>query len=369
MQTGDGLKEGSAQPVRWARVAPFLAITFAVTYAFNLFMALTTGYSSSALGLMLQGQMLIPACAALVLQVFVWEDHPLYYRRPFSWLRAFALFYLVYGVGFLMMAVVAGVGVDQASLAVMSGVTQLITLGGLVFVILLQFVSPRQERRDLGLTFGRFKWYVLFVLLLMGMYGAMTALNYAFGLGTTVDAKELVRQLAAQAGQSAGGVEQVPYLAFVLLMGLQSVIVASLFALLIAFGEEYGWRGFLQGELIKMGRVKGIALLGVIWGVWHAPIIAMGHNYPGYPVLGILLMIAYCVCLGFILGYAMLKSGSVWLAAYLHAVNNQVLSFLSMMVYKPGDPVWSFGAGIYGIILMAVVVGILLLDRRTWGAS
>ncbi len=62
----------------------------------------------------------------------------------------------------------------------------------------------------------------------------------------------------------------------------------------------------------------------------------------------------------------MLKSGSVWVVAYLHAVNNQVLSFLSMMVYKPDNPVLSFGAGVYGIVLMGLVVGLLLLDRRTW---
>ena len=105
---------------------------------------------------------------------------------------------------------------------------------------------------------------------------------------------------------------------------------------------------------------------GVIWGVWHAPVILMGHNYPGYPILGVFLMIVYCVLLSFILGMAFLKSGSVWLAAYLHGVNNQILSFLVMMVYRPNDPVFSFGVGIYGLVVMAIVVGLLLLDKQTW---
>lgn len=366
MVASNGTNGLASQAVRWQRVVPFLALTFGVTYAYNLFMALTVGYAAPALGLMLQGQMLIPACAALVLQVFVWEDHPLYYRRPFSWVRVFAFFYLAYGTGFLVLAVIAGLGVDQTSLAVMSGTTQLVTLGGFVFVILLQFLAPKEERKALGLALGAFKWYVLFAVLLVVLYGVMTAFNYAFSLGEAVNAKELVRQLAAQAGQTAGDLEQLPDFLFVLVLGFQSVFFASLFALLIVFGEEYGWRGFLQGELARLGKVKGIALLGVIWGVWHAPVIVMGHNYPGYPLLGVFLMILYCVCLGFILGYAMLKSGSVWVVAYLHAVNNQVLSFLSMMVYKPDNPVLSFGAGIYGIVLMALVVGLLLLDRRTW---
>jgi membrane protease YdiL (CAAX protease family) len=140
-------------------------------------------------------------------------------------------------------------------------------------------------------------------------------------------------------------------------------------ALPIAFGEEYGWRGYLQGELIKMGRVRGILLVGVIWGLWHAPIIAMGHNYPGYPVLGILLMTLYTIALGFLLGYAVLKSGSVWLAAFLHGLNNQAAAFLIAAVFRPDDPVFSFGLGLYGLIVWAIVVaGLLLLDRKTWTA-
>jgi membrane protease YdiL (CAAX protease family) len=131
---------------------------------------------------------------------------------------------------------------------------------------------------------------------------------------------------------------------------------------LISFGEEYGWRGFLQGELVKLGRIKGVLLVGLIWGVWHAPIVAMGHNYPGYPVTGPLAMVVYSVGLAFVLGYAMLKSGSVWLAAFLHGVNNQVLSFLIAMVYKPADPMFSFGLGLYGLLCLAVVVGLILID-------
>jgi hypothetical protein len=135
----------------------------------------------------------------------------------------------------------------------------------------------------------------------------------------------------------------------------------------IAFGEEYGWRGYLQGELIKLGRVRGILLVGVIWGLWHAPIIAMGYNYPGYPVLGVFLMTLYTIGLGFFLGYAVLKSGSVWLAAFLHGLNNQVAAFLLAMVYRPDDPVFSFGVGLYGLIVWAIVVtGLLLFDRRVW---
>jgi uncharacterized protein len=169
-------------------------------------------------------------------------------------------------------------------------------------------------------------------------------------------------QIAAAAGQKATGIEQTPMAVFLLSTGLQTALLSPFIAMMISVGEEYGWRGTLQPELMKLGRIKGVALVGLIWGVWHAPIIAMGHNYPGHPVAGIFLMTLYTVGLGFILGLAFIKSRSVWLVAYLHGVNNQVFSFLTMLVYRPNDPVWSFGAGVFGVVLMLAVAGLLLLD-------
>jgi hypothetical protein len=64
-----------------------------------------------------------------------------------------------------------------------------------------------------------------------------------------------------------------------------------------------------------------------------------------------------------------LKSGSVWLAAFLHGLNNQAAAFLIAAVFRPDDPVFSFGLGLYGLIVWAIVVaGLLLLDRKTWTA-
>ena len=80
-------------------------------------------------------------------------------------------------------------------------------------------------------------------------------------------------------------------------------------------------------------------------------------------------MTLYTIGLGFLFGYAVLKSGSVWLAAFLHGLNNQVAAFLLAMVYRPDDPVFSFGIGLYGLIVWAIVVaGLLLFDRKVWAS-
>ena len=51
-----------AQSVRWRQVGAFLGLTFGLTYVYNLYLALSGGLGATpAVGLLLQGMMLIPA--------------------------------------------------------------------------------------------------------------------------------------------------------------------------------------------------------------------------------------------------------------------------------------------------------------------
>lgn len=56
----------------------------------------------------------------------------------------------------------------------------------------------------------------------------------------------------------------MPTNVLLLSLGLNTVIIGPLLGLIITFGEEYGWRGFLQRESIRLGRIRGVFLLGVI---------------------------------------------------------------------------------------------------------
>src|SRR5215213_8911406 len=37
----------------------------------------------------------------------------------------------------------------------------------------------------------------------------------------------------------------------------------------LAFGEEFGWRGYLLPRLLPLGEVKAAIIVGLIWGPWH----------------------------------------------------------------------------------------------------
>ncbi len=347
----------------WKQVAAFVGLTFAITYLLDLVLYLTVGYSSHpATAILLQLQMLLPAAVAIVLQLLVFRNSPLYrLKGPARW---FFYFYLLYTLIYIGLAA----SVYLMPNAIWTSVASLATLGlglaGVLIAILLRLVAGRESFRRVGLAGGKVRYWIFFGLLTVLVYGLMTALNALLGLGEAVDIRAFLTQAG---GGQAEALAAVPDSALFLLLGVQTVLLGPFLGLLVSFGEEYGWRGYLQSELVKMGKVRGLLLLGVIWGLWHAPIIAMGHNYPGYPILGILVMTLYTTGLAFFLGYVVLKSGSPWLAAFLHAVNNQAASFFLALVYTPADPIFSFGAGLYGVAVWAIVVGALFLfDRKTW---
>jgi membrane protease YdiL (CAAX protease family) len=68
---------------------------------------------------------------------------------------------------------------------------------------------------------------------------------------------------------------------------------------LFAFGEELGWRGYLLPKLMPLGKWKAYVLVGIIWGLWHGPLVLAGFNYPAFPVLGVLGMIGMTTTFGF----------------------------------------------------------------------
>ncbi len=299
---------------------------------------------------MLQLQMLLPAFSAIVLGLFFFPESPIHRSRPVGRGRWFYYYFLlltvIYAIGALSVLWLAP---SQQTTVLLATIPLLLALVGLLVLIVLRFVAGREAMAQVGLAWGNWRYYLFLGLGFITYYVLQTVLNASFGLGSTTLAPP-----PALPGLSQN--------VFLILAGVQSVLLAPILAIVIAFGEEYGWRGYLQNELIKLGRVRGVLLLGVIWGAWHWPLILMGYNYPGHPLLGLLLMALYTTGLAVVLGYAVLKSGSVLLSAYLHALNNQVVAFIVALGFKPFDNAFSFDIGVYGIVTLAIVAIFILRD-------
>lgn len=130
------------------------------------------------------------------------------------------------------------------------------------------------------------------------------------------------QQLLDQQEAAAGA--EIPISAGALIaLQLVALPLASLINLVPALGEELGWRGWLLPKLMPLGTIPALLVSGVIWGLWHAPLILLGYNYPDAPRwLGLTAMIIMCTLIGAVFGWLRLRSGSVWPAALAHAAFN-----------------------------------------------
>lgn len=336
--------------VNWRRVAAFLGVAYGLAWLLEIGLYLAGGLTHPAATVVLQTVMLMPALAAIVLGMFVWRDSPLHLRTNRSASRWFCLYYLLMAAICLVVAL-AGLFLGQSPqlIAALGAVPLGLGLLGLILLLVLRRVGGKDAFAALGMAGGKARSWLLFGLALGAFWGLVTLLLALLHLGRPANVALLTPP-------------GMPTTAFVALALVQGIVLGPFLGLIITFGEEYGWRGYLQGELVKLGRARGVALLGVIWGLWHTPVILMGYNYPGYPLLGTLMMTAFTVLLSFVLAYAMFKSGGFWIAAFLHALTNQAAATLATVVYAPGNPIWGSSIGVLGLALGAVAVLLILRD-------
>lgn len=144
---------------------------------------------------------------------------------------------------------------------------------------------------------------------------------------------------------------------------IQGLVAGTTINAIAGFGEELGWRGLLQRELAPLGFWKSSLLIGVIWGIWHMPLILQGHNYPQHPQIGVLMMTVWCTLMGPIISYVRVKARSVIAAAIFHGTLNATFA-LSIMLISGGDDLTVGIAGLAGFIAFALVdILILIYDR------
>lgn len=154
-----------------------------------------------------------------------------------------------------------------------------------------------------------------------------------------------------------------------------SAMVSGVIVSFAAFGEEGGWRAYMMPKLFKLfGEKKLPALIigGIIWGLWHAPLTCIGHNYgteyPGFPFLGILMMCVFCILLGIILSFLSERSGSVWPAAFMHAVSNaHPTALIGLMNDEKIDPMKALFVEWGGMMIVLVVTAavIFIIWKKT----
>ena len=341
----------STKQVNWKQVGIFIALTFGLTWLLDLSLYLKGGLNNPVVMIALQFQMLLPAFSAMLLGMFFFKDNPIHIKNNHSMSKWFTWYFLLFTLAYVVAVIVSFIRPELVQ--TLSGYMLIPGLLGMILVIVLRAVGGKDTFAGVGMGGGKAKLWFLFGLGIIAFAGLQTLLSWLFKMGQPVD----LTSLAIQAVSTG-----ISYPVFMIIVTAQTIILGPFLGLLVTFGEEYGWRGYLQPALTVLGRVRGVALVGIIWGIWHWPVIWMGYNYPGHPYLGSLLMVLFSIGLAFLLGYAVLKAKGVWIAAFLHALVNQSFSYFMGVIYTPGDTAYSFGIGIPGIIVVALLIALILRD-------
>lgn len=201
---------------------------------------------------------------------------------------------------------------------------------------------------------------------------AALALALATAVGVYRPDLQNLSGLVQLLGERAGG--PLPVSPWVIVSAqLVQVLVVGWLNVIPALGEEWGWRGWLLPELLPWGKWPAIVVIGVVWGLWHAPALLLGYNYPLHgPATRLLLMVGFCVVLSALFGWLRLRSESVWPAAIAHGFLNAAAG-LPLLFATAGLPVDNATTGLLGwtgwivLALAFAVVGAVTRGRARSG--
>lgn len=223
--------------------------------------------------------------------------------------------------------------------------------------------------KPLKVSFKLNKWFAVAWVLPVILALAAIAVETLFpGVSYSPDMAGMIERYqdlmtAEQLAEMERSIQQMPVHPLFLAI-VQGMIAGITVNALAAFGEELGWRGFLLQEFKALGFARASLYIGVIWGLWHAPLILQGHNYPQHPVAGVFLMTLFCILLTPLINYVTLKAKSVIAAAVMHGTLNGTAGIAIMMV-KGGSDLTIGLTGAAG--LLTLLIANLILYWATGG--
>jgi len=220
----------------------------------------------------------------------------------------------------------------------------------IVSAILTKFYLKR-KLSSFGISKGKsIKYYIIAYFYPFVVIGLGVLLFVLMGLGSLRTDLDLV--FPTQYG--------IPIYIYLINYSIAPILPNSIFA----FGEEYGWRGYLHDLLLeKFSIFKTLIITGVIWGLWHAPLIAMGYNYNQYPLPGVFLFILWTTFLGIFFGWLKIKSKSVLTAALGHGAINAYVGF-GIIFAQTNNQLLGVPFGLPGLLAFLILAIIFLWDLK-----
>lgn len=279
----------------------FGLVAFALPYLLGILMGIGY-YGGSDVSVFPSAQMYYPAAGVmLALLLTRREDTTLPRKFYFCFLALTAL---------MALCAVASVLVPALPWAVISNA---ILMAGTLISWVFYFLDGKARRTAWGMRLNRwvFAVFALFIVLYFARLALLT------GVMVLLDP-------ALAAEESSAGMGGMYFAIMLLNLPLSFFLAYTAF-----FGEEFGWRGFLQPLLQKrFGLRGGIVVLGVAWGLWHLPINIFFYS-PDTWGLSVLNQVVLCICYSVFFGFAYMKTRSIWAPVLIHFFNNNAITLFT----------------------------------------
>lgn len=282
-----------------------------------------------------------------------------------AWALWFAVVYPMVNGGGLGTSVQFAIAAGMFAPAIAAALTRLITKEGFKDA----WIKPRVFKKT-------WRYYVLawFGPLVLVLAGA--ALYFLFNPADFDPSMSYVIQTTHEQAEAMGVEMNVDdeTIRLTQIASLATLVIAPAINAVTCFGEEWGWRGYLLPHLLeRFSIIPTLLISGIIWGLWHAPITLIGHNYglgyAGYPFTGIAAMCLFCIVVGVFMSYVTLRTGSCLPAVFAHGMVNGSAAMGLIFSATGGNPfVGPAPTGIVGgaFFIAAAVFMVRDLMRRGW---
>ena len=287
---------------------------------------------------------------------------------------------LAYGISWSIFAVAKwGIGVSgELGWTVASA---LFMFGPAMAVLILRKkLGLSWERLGLRWNTIRWKWMGLALGLALAVPVLTLSVNRLLGdewgldgFGHTEVSKSMVLRLVQDALTKTGmaqasvaehmlELEALPLngISLLVIMLLGGAVAGATVNLLFALGEELGWRGMLYDLTLHWGLWKQILFTEVLWGLWHAPLILEGHNYPEHPQLGVAFMCLLTTAIALPMAWVRRRSNSVLAPALLHGTINGTAGIILVFTAQ-ADDLLGGAAGLAAVLAMVLLWAVLFI--------
>jgi uncharacterized protein len=223
----------------------------------------------------------------------------------------------------------------------------------------------REGFADVSFRFGgRRTWKMILLAVIFPIIVGLVAYGMAWVTGL---ARFDPQPPAGLAATLVGAVTTSPVMMFVMLILLTTFVVIPS-AALFAAGEEIGWRGYMLTRLIDAGVPRPVLVSGLIWGLWHIPLILAGVYVAGSnPYVSAVIFMVSVTSMGFVVARMRLETGSIWPAVVLHGAWNSYIQGafdLSTNGTGAGATLWVGEGGI--VTALALVVAAIIFSSGHW---